>query len=192
MLKIFSLLILIPNLCSAFPVVDVSRQYEKILEAIAVGGATAELVDTLTTSYSFAKDIQELSQIAQDTKNDIETLRSFGQQINELEEYDMNEFDLLVNRIDSITNYIKQVRTIVASLSMAMSADGLQTAIQAIREQRQREDQIYFQRLQVIEQKRKLRISRNKVRRKVDKARIQAKELAKIRMRSKGRKLRGF
>ncbi len=154
------------------PVVDGVRAMEAFADMASAIAALSELAEEFSNEIDFIKEMNELNSIMSETDKIISDIKGFESDYNYVKEFNVDKYNIFVEKIRSITGIIRRVKKMASVVSGAMSSDSLNSIVNILRYERERTEEAYNAKIAIATMKHEARLRNLKV--KMEAHRVQS------------------
>ena len=162
---------------SGMPVIDSARVMDTARDTLAAGSAVSDLMLEFSNEALFLKELSEISKIIKETGEVLNSARDLQNDYRYISNYDADRFEALSLRIRSITNVIKRIKRMFKVVAIGLNSKSVNLAVNMLRYERERSQESYNSRLQLIELKHQAKLRKKKVLEKIKSDRRARNEL---------------
>ena len=162
---------------SGMPVIDSARVMDTARDTLAAGSAVSDLMLEFSNEALFLKELSEISKIIKETGEVLNSARDLQNDYRYISNYDADRFEALALRIRSITNVIKRIKRMFKVVAAGLNSKSVNLAVNMLRYERERSEESYNSRLQLIELKHQAKLRKKKVLEKIKSDRRARNEL---------------
>lgn len=159
MLTVVKILILFScvKIYAVLPVTNETEELRWGLDLASAALSVSKLTHEFVDEVYFVKEITEVQTMIKETQELIENYNILTSEFNNLSEYEISKFKIFKEKIESLVNLIRGIKSWTSGIQTGITSRSLSAAVEVMREERQKLNEKYEMKLRFAQLKHETR-----------------------------------